>query len=62
MEDFALALFAVAVIGIPIAVLLKNGYGTKRGCGGGCATCRNRPLCHPDRTGSGEKEEEKRDD
>ena len=39
MEAFAIALFAVAVIGIPIAILLLNDYGKKRGCGRGCATC-----------------------
>ena len=46
MEYFAVALFAVAVVGIPIAVLLYNDYGKKRGCGR--ATCGNRFLCHPD--------------
>ena len=39
MEAFAIGLFAVAVIGIPIAILLYNDYGSKRGCGRGCATC-----------------------
>ena len=38
MEPFAIALFAAAVIGIPIAILLYNDYGKKRGCGRGCAT------------------------
>ena len=33
MEAFAIGLFAVAVIGIPIAILLYNDYGSKRGCG-----------------------------
>lgn len=46
MESFAIALFAVAVIGIPITILLVNDYGTKRGCGRGCDTCRNREICH----------------
>lgn len=46
MEEFAIALFAVAVIGIPLIVLLKNDYGKKRGCGHGCATCGNREICH----------------
>ena len=30
MEPFAIGLFAVAVIGIPIAILLFNDYGKKR--------------------------------
>ena len=46
MSEFAIAVFAVAVIGIPILILLKNDYGKKRGCGGGCATCGNREICH----------------
>jgi len=46
MEAFAIALFAVAVIGIPIAILLVNDYGKKRGCGRGCATCGNRDICY----------------
>ena len=41
MEYFAVALFSIGVIGIPIAVLLYNDYGKKRGCGRGCATCGN---------------------
>ena len=47
MDEFAIALFAAAVIGIPIALLLFNDYGKKRGCGRGCATCGNRDICHP---------------
>ena len=47
MEAFAIGLFAVAVLGIPIAILLLNDYGKKRGCGRGCASCGNRFLCHP---------------
>ena len=46
MEYFAIGLFAVAVIGIPIAILLYNDYGSKRGCGRGCATCGNRDICY----------------
>lgn len=45
MEYFAIGLFAAAVTGIPIAILLLNGYGKKRGCGRGCATCGNRDIC-----------------
>ena len=46
MEPFAIALFAAAVIGIPIAILLYNDYGKKRGCGRGCATCGNWDICY----------------
>ena len=46
MEVFAIGLFAVPVIGIPIAILLLNNYGSKRGCGRGCATCGNREICY----------------
>ena len=46
MPEFALALFAVAVVGIPIFILLKNDYGKKRGCAGGCAAFGNREICH----------------
>ena len=56
MEAFAIGLFAVAVIGIPIAILLYNDYGKKRGCGRGCATCGNRDICYRKRqnnTGKG---------
>ena len=56
MEAFAIGLFAVAVIGIPIAILLLNDYGKKRGCGRGCATCGNRDICYRKRqnnTGKG---------
>ena len=42
----AVFLFALAVIGIPIAIPLLNDYGKKRGCGRGCATCRNRDICY----------------
>ena len=42
MEPFAIGLFAVAVIGIPITILLFNDYGKKRGC----ATCGNRDICY----------------
>ncbi len=42
----AIFLFILAVVGIPTLILLKNQYGTKWGCGRGCATCGNRHLCH----------------
>ena len=46
MEYFAIALFAIAVIGIPLAIRLVTNSSSKRGCGGGCATCGNRNFCH----------------
>ena len=46
MEYLAIGLFILAVVGIPIFVLLRNDYGSKRGCGRGCATCGNRDICH----------------
>ncbi len=46
MEILTVTLFAGAVIGIPIAILLYNDYGSKRGCGRGCATCGNRDICY----------------
>ena len=46
MENFGIALLAVAVIGIPLAIMLLTNSGSKRGCGGGCATCGNRNFCH----------------
>lgn len=59
MNPFAVALLAIAVIGIPIAVLLYNDYGKKRGCGRGCATCGNRFLCHPDQYSEGKEDKAK---
>ena len=46
MEAFVIALFAVAVIGIPIAIFLFRDHGKNRGCGGGCSTCGNRDICY----------------
>ena len=46
MEQFGIALLAVAVIGIPLAIMTFTNSDTKRGCGGGCATCGNREFCH----------------
>ena len=56
----AIVLFALAVVGIPVAILLLNDYGTKRGCGRGCGTCRNRDICYRRRKkpGSGAKKQE----
>ena len=44
--SLAVFLFAAAVIGIPVAILLYNDYGKKRGCGRGCAACGNRDICY----------------
>lgn len=46
VESFGIALLAVAVIGIPLAIMTFTNSDTKRGCGGGCATCGNRNFCH----------------
>ena len=46
MGYFGTALLAVAVIGIPLAIMMFTNSDTKRGCGGGCATCGNRKFCH----------------
>ena len=42
----AIFLLALAVLGIPAFILLKNDYGSKKGCGRGCSTCGNRDICH----------------
>ena len=49
MEQFGIALLAVAVIGIPLAIMTFTNSDSKRGCGGGCATCGNREFCHRNR-------------
>jgi hypothetical protein len=40
-------LLLALVLLLPAALLIKNDYGKKRGCGRGCATCGNRHICHP---------------
>ena len=47
MEDFFVAIFALAVIGLPVTLVLLTQQKKKRGCGRGCAGCGNRELCHP---------------
>ncbi len=42
----AVLLFALAVCGTAMAVMLYTDRGSKRGCGRGCASCGNRELCH----------------
>lgn len=55
MNVVAIALFVAAVAGIPIAILLCNGYGKKRGCGRGCATCGNRDICYRKKKQAGDE-------
>lgn len=55
MEYFGTALLAVAVIGIPLAIMLFTNSSSKRGCGGGCATCGNRNFCHRGKKTSNKK-------
>ena len=63
MENFVLAVFAAAVICLPIALLLKNDYGKKRGCGRGCSSCGNREICwRGQEMGKQPKKQEKTDD
>ena len=63
MEYFAVALFSIGVIGIPIAVLLYNDYGKKRGCGRGCSSCGNREICwRGQEMGKPKQKQEKTDD
>ena len=47
MGEFALAVFAAAVVGLPAALVLLTQEKKKRGCGRGCASCGTRYLCHP---------------
>ena len=47
MGDFILAVFVIAVVGLPVALVLVTQQKKKRGCGRGCASCGNRFLCHP---------------
>ncbi len=42
----AIILLCIVVIGLPLFIMLKNNYGSKRGCGRGCSTCGNRHICH----------------
>lgn len=63
MENFTLAVFAAAVICLPIALLLKNDYGKKRGCGRGCSSCGNREICwRGQEMGKPKQKQEKTDD
>ena len=63
MPDFVQALFWAAAVIVPIALLLKNGCGKKRGCGGGCSSCGSRDICRRGREmGNNPEKQEKRDD
>ncbi|MBD5499851.1 MAG: hypothetical protein HDR10_01415 [Lachnospiraceae bacterium] len=50
-------LFFALIIGIALAVSICSGSSTKRGCGGGCATCGNRKVCHRKREGKWEEDQ-----
>ena len=39
-------LLILAAFGLALSILLSTSQSTKRGCGRGCATCGNRPICH----------------
>lgn len=58
MEIFIYILLAALCLGLPVLILLKTNQAQKRGCGRGCATCRNRTLCH--RSSLRKKEAERR--
>lgn len=45
-----IVLLILAAVVLPLAILLCNDYGSKRGCGRGCATCGNRDICYRTRT------------
>lgn len=53
----AVFLFILVVAGIPVAILLFNDYGKKRGCGRGCATCGNREICYRKQKRKSEKDQ-----
>jgi len=40
----------LAAVVLPLVILLSNDYGSKRGCGRGCATCGNRNICYRNKT------------
>lgn len=39
-------LILILIVGASLVLLSVSGQETKRGCGGGCATCGNRETCH----------------
>ena len=46
MEILLYILLAALCLGLPLFIVLKTQQSRKRGCGRGCATCRNRDFCH----------------
>lgn len=46
MEILLCILLAALCLGLPLFIVLKTQQSQKRGCGRGCATCRNRDFCH----------------
>ena len=46
MEILLCILLAALCLGLPLFIVLKTQQSRKRGCGRGCATCRNRDFCH----------------
>lgn len=47
MQIFWIILLAVLALGVPAFIVIKTNQSKKRGCGRGCATCKNRFICHP---------------
>lgn len=46
MDILIYFLLAALCLGLPLFIVLKTQQSRKRGCGRGCATCRNRDFCH----------------
>ena len=46
MDILIYVLLAALCLGLPLFIVLKTQQSRKRGCGRGCATCRNRDFCH----------------
>ena len=46
MDILIYFLLGALCLGLPLFIVLKTQQSRKRGCGRGCATCRNRDFCH----------------
>lgn len=46
MDILIYFLLGALCLGLPLFIVLKTQQSQKRGCGRGCATCRNRDFCH----------------
>lgn len=46
MDILIYFLLGALCLGLPLFIVLKTRQSQKRGCGRGCATCRNRDFCH----------------